>query len=164
RMKEAILKAKEEEDSVGGIIECLVIGVPGGKGDPGMESVESVVSRHIFAVPAVKGIEFGTGFRLATMRGSESNDAFYHDEDGVKTRTNHNGGINGGITNGMPINFSVIVKPTSSIGRTQETVNMRTKENTEITVKGRHDPCIVHRAVPVIEAAAALALCEILKV
>ena len=164
RMKEAILKAKEEEDSVGGIIECLVIGVPGGKGDPGMESVESVVSRHIFAVPAVKGIEFGTGFRLATMRGSESNDAFYHDEERVKTRTNHNGGINGGITNGMPINFSVIVKPTSSIGRTQETVNMRTKENTEITVKGRHDPCIVHRAVPVIEAAAALALCEILKV
>lgn len=164
RMKEAILKAKEEEDSVGGIIECLVIGVPGGNGDPGLESVESVVSRHIFAVPAVKGIEFGTGFRLATMRGSESNDAFYHDGERVKTRTNHNGGINGGITNGMPINFSVVVKPTSSIGRTQETVSMRTKENTEITVKGRHDPCIVHRAVPVIEAAAALALCEILKV
>lgn len=163
-MQDAILKAKEEEDSVGGIIQCLAIGFPGGKGDPGQESVESVVSRHIFAVPAVKGIEFGTGFRLAAMRGSASNDQLYSDHEGVKTRTNHNGGINGGISNGMPINFSVVVKPTSSIGKTQQTINMRTKENTEITIKGRHDPCIVHRAVPVIEAAAALALCEILKV
>lgn len=163
-MQDAILRAKEDEDSVGGIIECLAIGVPGGQGSPGMESVESVVSRHIFGVPAVKGIEFGTGFRLATMRGSASNDAFYHDGERVRTRTNHNGGINGGITNGMPINFSVVVKPTSSIGKPQQTINMRTLKNTEITVKGRHDPCIVHRAVPVIEAAAALALCEVLNV
>lgn len=163
-MKDAILRAKAEEDSVGGIIQCLVLGFPGGKGDPGQESVESVVSRHIFAVPAVKGIEFGTGFRLAAMRGSESNDAFYNDGEGVRTRTNHNGGINGGISNGMPINFSVVVKPTSSIGITQQTIDMRALQNAQITVQGRHDPCIVHRAVPVIEAAAALALCEILKI
>ncbi len=161
-MKEAIRKAKDEHDSVGGIIECVVDGLPAGKGTPGRDSVESVLSLNMFAVPAVKGIEFGTGFDMARMKGSIANDPFQYRDGRVMTTTNNNGGINGGITNGMPVVFSVVIKPTSSIGLPQKTMNMRTLEDSEIAIEGRHDPCIVHRAVPVIEAAAALAICEVL--
>ncbi|MBW8383722.1 MAG: chorismate synthase [Youngiibacter sp.] len=161
-MKEAIRKVKDEHDSVGGIIECVIDGLPAGKGTPGRDSVESILSLNMFAVPAVKGIEFGTGFGMASMKGSQANDQFQYRDGKVVTTTNNNGGINGGITNGMPVVFSVVIKPTSSIGLPQKTMNMKTLEDSEIAIEGRHDPCIVHRAVPVIEAAAALAICEVL--
>lgn len=162
QMVERILAAKENVDSVGGIIEAMAVGLPAGLGNPFFDSVESVLSHMIFSVPATKGIEFGDGFGLASMQGSTANDSFYYDEEGiVKTRTNHNGGINGGITNGMPLVFRVVVKPTSSISQEQQTIDTDTKENCTLLVKGRHDPCIVQRAVPVIEAAAAWAILDV---
>lgn len=162
QMQQAIIEAKNQGDSVGGLIECVIFGMPAGYGEPGQNSAESVISRQVFAVPAVKGIEFGAGFRISEMTGSQANDAFYADASGVHTKTNHNGGVNGGITNGMPVVFTTGIKPTPSIAKKQETINMKTRENTTITIEGRHDPCIVQRAVPVMEAAAALAACEIL--
>lgn len=162
-MQARILEARQEQDSVGGIIECAVIGVPAGVGAPDFgRNVEGIFSQHLFAVPAVKGVSFGAGFALAEMRGSEANDPFYMEAGQVRTRTNHSGGVNGGITNAMPILFQVVMRPTPSIGREQDTINMNTLTDAKLTIQGRHDPCIVHRAVPVIEAAAALAVCELL--
>ncbi len=150
-------------DSCGGSIECCVFGVKAGSGEPILGCIESGIAKNIFAIPAVKGIEFGSGFDLCSMRGSAANDEFYYDEDGsVKTSTNHNGGINGGLANGMPITFRVGIKPVPSISAPQKTVNLITKENTEISIKGRHDSCIVPRAVPVVEAMTALALINVL--
>ena len=162
-MREAIIKAKSEGDSVGGIIECFVFGLPAGKGSPDFdENVESLIARHIFAVPATKGLEFGAGFGFATMRGSQANDAFLPYEGGMpRTSTNHNGGINGGITNGMPLAFRVAIKPTASIAMEQDTVDMQSGEAAKLVICGRHDPCILSRAVPVIEAATALAISEL---
>ena len=160
-MREAIAAAREAGDSVGGVIECMITGLPAGIGDPFFDSVESQLSHMMFSVPAVKGIEFGDGFALADLRGSQANDDFYYDGDVVKTRTNHNGGINGGITNGMPIIFRLAVKPTASISQKQETIDTDTKENCDLVIKGRHDPCIVQRAIPVIEAAAAWAILDV---
>ena len=161
-MEQAILAAKGELDSVGGIIECMITGLPPGLGDPFFESVESALSHMMFSVPAVKGIEFGDGFALASMRGSRANDALYYDAGGtVRTKTNHNGGINGGITNGMPVIFRVVIKPTASISQKQETIDTDRKENCTVEIKGRHDPCIVQRAVPVIEGAAAWAVLDV---
>lgn len=161
-MVERILAAKENMDSVGGSIECQIVGLPAGLGNPFFDSVESVISHLIFSVPATKGIEFGDGFALASMNGSTANDSFYYDADGaVKTRTNHNGGINGGITNGMPVTFRVAIKPTASISREQQTIDTDTKENCTLVIKGRHDPCIVQRAIPVVEAAAAWAILDV---
>lgn len=158
RMKEAIQKAKKKLDSLGGVIECAVVGLPPGLGDPMFDGMENRIARLAFGIPAVKGIEFGAGFRAAEMRGSEHNDSFYWGEDGkVKTRTNHHGGILGGITSGMPLLFRLAVKPTPSIGTTQESIRFSSKENVSLEVKGRHDPCIVPRAVPCVEAVAALA-------
>lgn len=163
-MQEAILAARSEQDSVGGVIQCAVLGLEPGVGSPDLgRNVEGVIARHMFAVPAVKGIAFGAGFDCASMRGSRYNDTPYMDGARVKTRTNFNGGVNGGITNGMPVVFEVAVRPTPSISRPQETVDMAKGENAVIAVQGRHDPCVVHRAVPVIEAAAALAACELLE-
>ena len=136
-------------------------GLPAGIGDPFFDSVESQLSHMMFSVPAVKGIEFGDGFALADLRGSQANDAFYYDGDTVKTRTNHNGGINGGITNGMPVVFRLAVKPTASISQKQETIDTDTQENCDLVIKGRHDPCIVQRAIPVVEAAAAWAILDV---
>ena len=166
KMQAAILNAKSDGDSVGGVVTGAVFGLSPGLGGPDLnDTVEGAIARQMFAVPAVKGIEFGAGFSLARMRGSTANDPFEMRGDGtVGTKTNHSGGVNGGITNGMPLLFSVVLRPTPSIGRKQETVNLKTKENAELTIEGRHDPCIVHRAVPVIEAAAALAVCEIMGV
>ena len=162
-MRQAILEAKEEQDSVGGAIECVVTGLPAGLGAPDFGcNVEGIFSQYLFAVPAVKGIEFGAGVAFSLMRGSEANDPFAVEDGKVVTKTNHAGGINGGITNGMPVTFEVTIRPTPSISLPQESVDLRTGEVTEIEIHGRHDPCIVPRAVPVIEAAAALAACAVL--
>ena len=162
-MEREIAAAKEAGDSVGGTIETMITGIPAGYGNPFFDPVESRLSHMLFSVPAVKGVSFGDGFELAAMGGSESNDAFYYDTDGnVKTRTNHNGGLNGGITNGMPITFKAVIKATASIAKAQETINIKTKEGAVLSVKGRHDPCIVLRALPVIEGAAAWTILDIL--
>ena len=162
-MRQAILEAKAEQDSVGGAIECAVVGLPAGLGAPDFGcNVEGIFSQYLFSVPAVKGVDFGAGVAFSLMRGSEANDPFEVQEGRVVTRTNHAGGVNGGITNGMPVTFEVTIRPTPSIGLPQESVDLRTGEEVEIEITGRHDPCIVPRAVPVIEAAAALAACAVL--
>lgn len=162
KMQACILKAKAEKDSVGGVIETAILNVPAGLGSPFFESIESRLASMIFSIPAVKGIEFGTGFHITHMKGSESNDAFTNSDGEVRTQTNHNGGILGGISNGMPIIFKTAFKPTASIGKIQDTINIETMEDTKIEVQGRHDPCIVFRAVPVTEAAAAIVILDIL--
>lgn len=164
QMRQAILEAKDEQDSVGGAIECAVFGLPAGLGGPDFgENAEGIFSQYLFAVPAVKAVGFGAGAAFALMRGSEANDPLYMDDDGaVRAEQNCAGGINGGITNGMPLVFEVTMRPTPSIARTQFTVDIVKGENAVLELHGRHDPCVVHRAVPVIEAAAALAACELL--
>ena len=164
-MRQAILDARKEGDSVGGSIECMVSGLPAGLGAPDFgRNVEGIFSQYLFAVPGVKAVEFGAGVAFALMRGSEANDPFAVEDGRVVTETNNAGGVNGGITNGMPVTFEVTLRPTPSISLSQRTVDLRTGEETEIAVNGRHDPCIVHRAVPVIEAAAALAACEVMEI
>ena len=150
--------ARLAQDSVGGTIECAVTGLPAGVGEPMFDGLEGAIAKAVFGVPAVKGIEFGAGFALAAMRGSRANDAFCYDNGVVVTETNHCGGILGGIANGMPLIFRCAVKPTPSISQPQKTVDLQTGENTVLTIHGRHDPCIVPRAVPVIEAVTALAI------
>ena len=163
QVEQIILAAKADGDSVGGAIACTVTGLPAGFGSPDFGcNAEGIFSQYLFAVPAVKAVAFGAGFGFAAMRGSAANDPFSMDGKTVKTRTNHAGGINGGITNGMPITFEVAIRPTPSISKEQDTVDLATGENTKLVIEGRHDPCIVHRALPVIEAAAALASCEVL--
>ena len=163
-MQEAILEAKEEQDSVGGSIECGVFGLPAGYGSPDFgENAEGIFSQYLFAVPAVKAVAFGAGTAFSLMRGSEANDPLYVDENGnVGAEQNCAGGINGGITNGMPLVFEVTMRPTPSIARTQFTIDMSRMENAQLELQGRHDPCVVPRAVPVIEAAAAMAACQLL--
>ena len=164
QIEDIVLSAKQAGDSVGGTISCAVEGMPAGLGAPDFGcNVEGIFSQYLFAVPAVKGVAFGAGFALASMRGSEANDPFYMDGDTVKTRTNHAGGVNGGITNGMPITFEAVLRPTTSIYKEQDTVDLDTMEDAKLIIHGRHDPCIVTRAVVVIEAAAALASCEVLE-
>lgn len=161
-MQNEIIKAKENKDSVGGVIECASINVPVGLGSPFFQSIESTLSHLLFSIPAVKGVEFGLGFDITELCGSEANDEYYIDSDEIKTFSNNNGGILGGITNGMPLVLRVAIKPTPSIAKQQRTVNMSTKENSNIEIVGRHDPCIVQRAVPVIEAATAMGILEYL--
>ena len=162
-MQQYILDAKLQRDSVGGVIECAVLGLEAGLGAPDYgENVEGIFAQQMFAIPAVKGIGFGAGFGLAAMRGSQANDPLRMENGRVTTATNYNGGVNGGITNGMPVLFQVAIRPTPSIAQEQETINMATLENAKLVIQGRHDPCIVHRAVPVVEAAAALAACQLL--
>ena len=164
QIEDIVLSAKQAGDSVGGTIACAVEGMPAGLGAPDFGcNVEGIFSQCLFAVPAVKGVAFGAGFALASMRGSEANDPFYMDGDTVKTRTNNAGGVNGGITNGMPITFEAVLRPTTSIYKEQDTVDLDTMEDAKLIIHGRHDPCIVTRAVVVIEAAAALASCEVLE-
>ena len=161
QMQERILAAKSCGDSVGGTIEVCALGVPAGLGDPMFDGMENALARAAFGIPAVRGVEFGTGFAAARMRGSEHNDPFVMKEDGsVATKTNHHGGILGGITSGMPIVMRVAVKPTPSIAKQQDTISLAQKENDKLIIEGRHDPCIVHRAVPCFEAIMALAIMD----
>lgn len=161
QMQEVIESARLQQDSVGGIVECAIINVPAGIGNPFFDSIESHLSTLLFSIPAVKSVSFGQR-NINEMYGHEANDAYYYQEGQVKTKTNHNGGVTGGITNGMPIVFQVGIKPTPSISQIQETVNVQTQTNTQIQVKGRHDPCIVPRAVVVVESMAALGILDML--
>ena len=157
-MKAQITAAKAEGDSIGGIIECAVTGLPAGIGEPMFGGLESRIASIMYGIPAVKGVEFGVGFECATLLGSQCNDAFCIDESTIKTTTNRAGGILGGISNGMPLIFRVAIKPTPSIAKPQRTVSLSQNEEIELHIKGRHDPCIVPRAVPVVEAACALSV------
>ena len=158
RMKDAIDQAKNEGDSLGGVIECIVTGLPAGLGDPMFGGMEGRIAQIVYGIPAVKGVSFGSGFQAATMRGSENNDVFAVKDGRIVTLTNHAGGILGGITNGMPLVFHVAIKPTPSILRPQKSISFSTMQETQLVIQGRHDPCIVPRAVPVVEAAAAIAI------
>lgn len=161
-MRNEVLEARKDMDSVGGTIECAVLGIKPGIGNPFFDSVESTIAHLMFSVPAVKGIEFGKGFDISKMRGSEANDEYYLDNEEIKTRTNNNGGILGGITNGMPIIFNVAIKPTASIFKEQKTVNIANMKEETLNIEGRHDPCIVQRALPVIEAVTAIGMLELI--
>lgn len=161
-MREAVQAARMDGDSVGGVIECAAVGVPAGVGSPFFGSVESVVSALAFSVPAVKAVEFGDGMGIARLRGSEANDPMRMQAGRVTALSNHNGGVTGGITDGMPVVMRVAVKPTPSIAKAQRTVNLKTGEDATLSVRGRHDPCIVPRAVPVIESVLAIALTELI--
>lgn len=161
-MEEEILSAQKEGDSVGGIVECQIMGLPVGLGDPFFDSLESELAHMMFSVPAVKGLEFGEGFGFARLKGSEGNDEMSYEEGKVEVVTNHNGGILGGISGGSPVNFRLAVKPTASIGKKQHTVDISRGENADLSISGRHDPCIIPRAIPVIEAAAAWVILDIL--
>jgi chorismate synthase len=160
RMREEILNASKDNDSVGGVVECVVTGLPIGFGGIWFDSLDAVLSKAIFGIPAVKGIEFGKGFGLVGMRGSESNDQ-YHFDNGIKALTNNMGGIVGGMSDGMPLVFRVAFKPTPSISKEQRSVDLSTMKDAIISVKGRHDPCIVPRAVAVVEAVTALVLADV---
>ena len=162
QMRQVIAAARAEGDSVGGVIECVVRGLPVGIGEPMFDGLENQIARAVFAVPAVKGIEFGAGFAAANMRGSGNNDPFTVKDGRIETLTNNAGGILGGISNGMPVIFRVAVKPTPSIAKEQQSVNLNTMQPEALSITGRHDPCIVPRAVPVIEAAAALAISDLI--
>ena len=161
-MKKAILDAAALGDSLGGVAECAAFGVPAGLGEPMFGGMENKISQLVFAIPAVKGIEFGLGFGAAEVRGSVNNDGFVLQNGRIETRTNHAGGILGGITDGMPLLFRAVFKPTPSIRKAQKSVRLDTMEETELEIHGRHDPCIVPRALPCVEAAAAIALYDAL--
>lgn len=162
KFESIILDALEKKDSVGGTIETMILGLPPGYGDPFFESIESVISHLMFSIPAVKGIEFGKGFNITKLFGSEANDSFYIENDNIKTKTNNSGGIQGGISNGMPIIFKVAIKPTPSIGKTQNTVDIVKMEEVELNLLGRHDPAIVNRVVHVVNAVTNYAILEII--
>lgn len=162
KIKHTIIQAKYDGDSVGGTIECAVVGIKPGVGNPFFDSVESTLAHLMFSVPAVKGIEFGKGFDMTKLFGSEANDEYYYDGDLVKTKTNNNGGILGGISNGMPIVFKVAIKPTASILKEQNTIDIKNKKDVKFRIEGRHDPCIVQRAVPVIEAVTAIGILDLI--
>ncbi|MBQ9764617.1 MAG: chorismate synthase [Lachnospiraceae bacterium] len=162
-MQEVIAKAKADLDSVGGVVECVITGVPAGIGEPMFDGIENRLAQALFGIPAVKGLEFGNGFEAALLRGSENNDSFAVKDNKVVTKTNNHGGILGGITSGMPIVFRVAIKPTPSIARQQESVRLETLTEELLEIKGRHDPCIVPRAVPCVEAVAAIVMMDVIQ-
>ena len=161
-MKERIREAAAEGDSIGGILETMITGMPAGVGEPWFDTVEGLLSHALFGIPAVKGVEFGEGFGFAELMGSEANDQMYAQNGKIGFHTNHNGGVNGGITNGMPILFRCVIKPTPSISVEQDSVDLETMETIRLSVKGRHDPAIIHRARVVVDSVAALVLCDLL--
>ena len=163
RMEECIRQAREDGDSVGGVVECRIVGAEPGLGAPFFDSVESELARLMFSIPGVKGVAFGSGFDLTLMRGSQANDAFAMREGRVTTATNHAGGANGGITNGMPVLFEVAVRPTPSIGKEQATISLKNRQDAKIEIRGRHDPCILPRVTPVVEAMAKIGMMELVK-
>lgn len=162
QMKAAILAAKADGDSVGGVLQTAIIGLPAGVGEPWFDTFESMLAHILFSVPAVKGVEFGDGFALADMRGSQANDPLRYEGETVVATSNHGGGIGGGITTGMPVIFQCVIKPTPSIGMEQQTVDIQQKQNATLGIKGRHDPAIVHRARIVMDAVAAIAVYDML--
>lgn len=163
KMRAVIEAARLEGDSIGGVVECAVTGLPAGLGDPMFDGAENLISSLVFGIPAVKGIDFGAGFSAAYLRGSQNNDSFFYGEDGkIRTKTNRSGGILGGITNGMPLIFQAAIKPTPSIAQEQDTVDLETGKNAKLAIHGRHDPCIVPRGAPAVEAAACVAILELL--
>lgn len=162
RMAKEIVKAHEAKDSVGGVVRCTVLGLPVGVGEPFFGSIESLMAAMMFSIPGVKGVEFGSGFRAASMRGSEHNDPFIIREGRIVTKTNNAGGVLGGLSTGMPVDFRVAFKPTSSIARPQMSVDVVEMKPVELEIKGRHDPCIVPRAVPVVENAAAAVILDLM--
>lgn len=163
KMEQVIVDAKEDKDSVGGVVETFVLGMDAGYGNPFFDSVESTIAHLVFAVPATKGVEFGSGFDITRMLGSEANDGYYYDENGqIKTHTNNNGGILGGITYGMPIVFRTAIKPPASIEKQQETIDIEAEESADLEIHGRHDPCIVPRVLPVLEAITAIGLMDLM--
>lgn len=162
QMQAAILEAKHDNDSVGGVLETAVTGLPAGIGEPWFDSAESLLSHALFSIPGVKGVEFGAGFGISELRGSQANDPFFMQNGTVRTDSNHSGGINGGITNGMPILFRCALRPTPTIGKPQQTVNMQSHEDAQLLATGRHDPCIVHRARIVVDCVTALTLCDLI--
>ena len=159
---EELDKIIEEKDSAGGIISCMITGIPAGVGEPVFDGVENRIAQAVFGIPAVKGIEFGAGFEAARMKGSQNNDEFTIEDGKVVTKTNHCGGILGGITNGMPVAFNTAIKPTPSIGKEQNSISYCEHKDRTLVIEGRHDPCIVMRAVPCVEAAAAIAVYDLL--
>ena len=161
-MQKLIERARQELDSVGGVVECAAIGVPAGLGDPMFDGIENRLAAALFGIPAVKGVEFGAGFTAPCLHGSQNNDAFAVEDGRIVTTTNHAGGILGGITTGMPVLLRAAFKPTPSIGQIQKTVSLSAKENANLQIHGRHDPCIAHRAVPVVEAVTATVLLDLL--
>ena len=163
-MKAAIEAAAAEGDSVGGVLETAVIGMPAGVGEPWFDTVEGVLSHALFSVPAIKGVQFGDAFEMVNGKGSDYNDDFYISDKEIKTKTNHNGGVNGGVTNGMPIIFRCAVKPTPSIFKAQDTVDFMKNENSVLELKGRHDPAIIHRARVVVDSVTALAIADLLAI
>lgn len=161
-MRACIENAAKDGDSVGGVLETVCTGIPSGIGEPWFDTVEGILAHALFAIPAVKGVSFGDGYKMTRMRGSEANDALKTDGTSVFTQTNHNGGINGGITNGMPIRFTCAIKPTPSIFKEQDSVDVEKMENAVLSLKGRHDPAIIHRARVVVDSMTALVLCDLL--
>lgn len=161
KMQEEILRAKEEVDSIGGIVETFILNMPAGIGEPFFDSLESVISHAVFSVPGIRGIEFGSGFEAAKMRGSLHNDEYYYEKGEVKTKSNNHGGIIGGLSSGMPIIFRTAVKPTSSISKTQSTISLKDKKNVDLEIVGRHDPSIVPRALVAIEMITAIAILDL---
>lgn len=162
RMQAVIAAARAEGDSVGGVVECAAVGLPVGLGDPMFDGMENRLAQAVFGIPAVRGIEFGNGFEAARLYGSQNNDVYYEENGVVRTRTNNHGGVLGGLTTGMPLVFRVAFKPTPSIAKEQMTLNRRTGQVEPLVIGGRHDPCIVPRAVPCVEAACAIVLCDCL--
>jgi chorismate synthase len=162
KMKAEILAAKEDGDSVGGVVRCLVEGLPVGVGEPFFDTLDGELAKLLYAIPAVKGVEFGSGFEASRMRGSENNDIYHFQEGRVRTSTNHAGGVLGGMSNGMPVDLRVAFKPTASIPRAQRTVDLGTGKEAMLKIEGRHDPCIVPRAVVVVEAVSALAIADLM--
>ena len=162
RMTKLMEDVANDGDSIGGVLETAIIGLPAGIGEPWFDTLEGMLAHALFSVPAVKGVEFGLGFDFTNVRGSEANDAFITDSEKIFTKTNNNGGINGGISNGMPIIFRSAIKPTPSIFKEQATVNLQTMKNTTLSIKGRHDPAIIHRARPVIDAICAIVIADMI--